>query len=291
MSHNKDKKYSSKKSSVGNERENNTSTNINDIDNIDNIDNLNKQNIETKKKLPLKSINNRRCLSKCYSKGETYLHPVILTEIIDRENNTCAVDPVHSKDPKYHREYDMIFADKCRPEDNKIYQPPNELESLLLSFYFNPNDFLINIYGLYSFDQVIYWTLENDHLPFDTIKRVHNCAWKVYGNKIEELSSGVMEYYFDISKTYWLKNYIKNIQNDYSFDFISKKSVNEVTDSFSEIYNIIRSKYYTFDFFVNAIKRYIYEFQDKWELIDVHYGRIKKYIFNQLIESIESDRK
>ncbi len=101
--------------------------------------------------------------------------------IADKNNDSCAINPVYSKDPQYYRENDMIYADVCRLADNNIYVQPIELESLLSSFYFNANDFLTNIYNLYSFDDVIYWTLENDQLPFYTIKRVHNCAWKVFG--------------------------------------------------------------------------------------------------------------
>ena len=108
--------------------------------------------------LPLKSIYGRRCLTKCHPKGEAYLHPILLTAIGERTNNSCGIDPVHSRDTQYLKIHDMIWADTCRLEDNKIYQPPNELESMLLSFYFNPNDFLSSIYDLHSFDQVIFWT-------------------------------------------------------------------------------------------------------------------------------------
>lgn len=245
---------------------------------------------ETKEKLPLKSISGRRCLSKCYPKGATYLHPVLLTGVADNANNSCAIDPVHSKDPQYYREHDMILADKCRLDDNNIYQLPDELESMLLGFYFNPSDFLASIYGLHSFDQVIYWTLENDHFPFDTVKRVHNCAWKVFGYKIEELSTTVLEYYFDIAKTHWLKDYANIIQNKYSFELTTKEKNNfSDTSDISETYDIIYSKFFTYDFFVSTLKRYVYEYQDKWELFESHYGRIKKYILYQLIEHIESE--
>ena len=241
-------------------------------------------------KLPLKSINNRRCLTKCYPKDTTYLHPVFLTGIANIVNS-CATDPVYSKDrdPKY---YGLILSDTCRLEDNKIYQPPNELESILLSFYFNPHDFLVSIYGLYSFDQVIYWTLENDHLPFDTIKRVHNCAWKVFGNRIEELSASVLDYYYDIAKSHWLRDYVKVIQNKYSFDLITDKETNtDITNTEEEIYDIIISKFFTDDFFATSIKRYVYEYQDKWELIHSHYGKLKNYIFQQLIDHIENETR
>lgn len=250
-------------------------------------ENLIDENIANKEKLALKSIHGRRCLTKCYPKGSVYLHPVILTGVKNTLINSCAIDPVHSKDPQYNLEHNMIFDDKCRLEDNQIYKPPDELESILLSFYFNPRDFLANIYEINSFDEAIRWTLENDHLPFDTIKRVNNCAWKVFGNKIEELSSRVLEYYFDISRTYWLKDYIKIIQNKFSFDFTSNKN-KDISDAFDELYQLFYSKIYTYNFFVNAVKRYIYEYQDKWELINSHYLLLKKFIFEQLIIHIES---
>lgn len=253
------------------------------------ISNDRETTVEPKEKLPLKSINGRRCLSKCYPKNTTYLHPVLLQGIADYSKNSCAIDPVHSKNADYQG-FDMLFVDKCRLEDNKIYQEPDELESILLSFYFNPNDFLTGIYGLHSFDQVIYWTLENDHLPTDTIKRVHNCAWRVYGDKIEELTTSVLEYYFDIARTYWLKDYVKIIEKKYSFDVISKKPPGEILNTAkNEYYDILYNTFFTYDFFVSAIKRYVYEFQDKWDYIDSHYGRIKKYVLHQLIEHIEND--
>lgn len=291
--HYNDKKISNNKKYIPN--------NIDDIDDINDIKDIDDMDYtdydktmiipETNIKLPLKSVSGRRCLSKCYAKGETYLHPVLLTGVADNNNNSCAIDPVHSKDPQYFKEYDMILADKCRLEDNKIFQPPDELESILLSFYFNPNDFLESIYELHSFDQVIYWTLENDHLPFDTIKRVHNCAWKVFGNKIEELSGGVLEYYYELAKEHWLKDYINIIQNKYSFDFIYGKGRQNDPSSGTDMYNIMLNNYFTYEFFVTALKRYVYEYQDKWEIIESHYGHIKKYIFYQLVENIENKTK
>ncbi|XWV26172.1 hypothetical protein QJ857_gp0906 [Tupanvirus soda lake] len=263
--------------------------------NADDIDNISKHSSDQKEKLPLKSINGRRCLTKCYPKGETFLHPILLTAIVERTSNGCAIEPVPSRafeassgdDTQYLGLYGMVWADICRLDDNKTYQPPDELESMLLSFYFNPRDFLSGVYGLYSFDQVIYWTLENDHLPFNTIKRVHNCAWKVFGNKIEELSSSVIDYYFDISRSYWLKDYAKVVQNDYSFDYTTSKTVSNISNPTEDIYKIIYFEFYTHEFFASAIKKYVYEFEDKWELIDSHYYNLKKYILSQLIEHIE----
>ena len=235
--------------------------------------------------LPLQSINGRRCLSKCYPAREEYFHPVILTGVRDKTNNTCAIQPIPSKNPDYYREHEMIYADICRLEDNSIYKQPNELESILLSFYFNPRDFLVSIYNLRSFDEVIYWTLENDHLPFDTVLRVHNCAWKVFGSSVEELTTNVLEYYYDICKTYWVKDYIPSIEKNYSFDNVSNSDSEADTTANDEISNIILN-ILTYEFFVKIIHKYVYEYQDKWDLLDSQYSHIKKYVYRQLVGHI-----
>lgn len=230
--------------------------------------------------LPLKSVKGRRCLTKCYPKGATYLHPTFLTEITTNVNS-CAIDPIYSKGAEYQG---VMSVDVCRLEDNTIFHPPNELESILLTFYFNPYDFLTNIYGLNSFEEVIYWTLENDHLPFDTVKRVHNCAWKIYGNQPTELSTTVFEYYYDIAKNHWLYDYAAIIEKDYSFDVITAKtSSGNVVD---DIYNVLANKFFSYSFFMNAVKKYIYEYQNQWDNIDSHYGNLKNYIFKKLVQEI-----
>jgi len=245
----------------------------------------------TKEKLPLKSTHGHRCLTKCYPKGTTLVHPVILTGIKNKIDNYCAIDPIYRREFEGNKlvtekELGMVFIDACKLEDNKIYEPPNELESMLLSFYFNPREFLSQIYDLFSFDAVIYWTLTNDYLPFDTIKRIHNCAWKAYGNKIEELSNKVIEYYYDMAKNRWLHDYVKIIQNKYSFSATFDKKL-KLSSTLDEIYNIISVEFFDYIFFNNAIKRYVYQYQDKWDSIESHYGKLKDYIFQQLIEHIE----
>ncbi|AAV50630.1 hypothetical protein [Acanthamoeba castellanii mimivirus] len=241
-------------------------------------------------KPPLKSIYGRKCVSKCYKKGDIYLHPLLLTGVFDPHNNSCAIEPIHSRDPRYFRENDMIFADICKLEDNLTHELPNELESILLSFNFHPSDFLSGVYDLHSFDDVIYWTLENDYLPFNTVKRVHDCAWKVFGNKFSGLSNGVLEYYFDISRTYWLKDYVGPMENNFSFNFASDRPPNSElnsSDTFGEIYGILYDKFYTYDLFVSFVKNYIKQYHDEWESIQSHYTNLKLFIYNNLVNYID----
>lgn len=236
----------------------------------------------TDNQIPLKSIHDRKCLTKCYPKGEIYIHPILLTAVKEPTNNSCAINPVPSQDDNFHKIHEMIWADTCNLSDNTNKKIPNELESMLFNFQLNSKDFLTSIYNLNNFNDVIYWTLENDYLPFDTIKRVHNSTWSAYGSDLNNISNIVVEYYYEMTKNYWLKDYINGIQNDYSFNFVGKNL--DVDDSSIGIYDIILEKYYTYHFLHSCIKKYIDEWSDKWDMIYSHYDNLKKYIYIQLVE-------
>lgn len=244
----------------------------------------------TNLKSALKSTQGRRCITKCHKAGQWFVHPVILQSIqAFKHAPACAVDPVPTKDPvfKTHTGTDMIYVNPCRMSDNDLYGLPNELENLLLNFYFSPSDFLENIYGIISFDQTINWTIENDYLPFDTIKRVHNCSWKAFGLVPGKITDLVLEYYYGIAKNNWLKDYVDIIQNKYSFSIFADKIPSSSSNISEQISTIIKNDFLTYKFFVASIKDYITDYQDKWDIISSHYGAIKKYIFGKLLETLD----
>lgn len=238
------------------------------------VDEKTKNNIHQK---PLKSTSGRRCLTKCFPNKEKYLHPIIMRIMYENADNTCAIDPIINN-------YDeMKYCDICRLEDNNKYIIPNELNSLLLDYYFNPNDFLDRIYKLYTFDQVIKWTLENEHLPFGTIKRVHNCAWKAFGDKLDNISDSLLDYYYDVAKTKWIYDYIDVIKNKYSFDFIIKDNSNL---PIKQIHDILIDKFLSQNFFRQTIQKYLDVYQDEWSDVKSHYGNLKNFIFKELLREI-----
>lgn len=239
------------------------------------------------KKLPLKSIYGRTCLSKCYPKLSEYVHPVILTGVTNPYQDSCAIDPIY----KVHNDaktdtinlYNMLLDDECLLKNNDLSQLPDELDSMMPRFNFNASDFLSSIYDLHTFDQVIHWTLENSYLPFDTIKRVNNCAWKAFGNQPGVLSNIVLDYYYEIAKNYWMHDYVDKLQTRYKFNLTTTTSS---LDAKTEIYKIVISKFFDYDFFETTVKQYIQDNLDKWETIKSHYGNLKKYVFNKLITNI-----
>jgi len=247
-------------------------------------------------KLPLKSIDNRRCLTQCYPANESYFHPTILQVITEPHKNSCAIDPFYDV-----KQEEMIYTDKCIVENNLTHELPTELNVILLNFDFHYRDFLSNMYNLNSFDQVIYWTLENSYLPFDTIKRVHNCAWKAYGNKMSNLSEKVLEYYYDVVKINWIKDYYKSLSKKFIFhisndnklkiirvgDKSTESNAQSHTAGSRELYELIIFYYFNYSFFIKVIKSYLKVYKNTWEDIPSHYGNLKNFCYKHLFKNIK----
>jgi hypothetical protein len=232
-----------------------------------------------KKKLPLQTIDKTNCLTACYDKGKGYIHPVTLERMLDPNNDTCAIVPV--------LQGENIFARTgiCRLEDNKVYHVPSEADSMLMHFYFDPYEFLTQIYDLHTFNQVINWTLDNPDLPPDTIKRVHNAAWKIFGSNLENISELVVDFYYDIATHNWIEDFKDNITAKYSFDVLSQSS--SETTTVTNLTNLIVSNFFPKIFFVQIIKKYIETYRDEWTHIDSHYKNLKNFTYKCLMKNIK----
>lgn len=239
--------------------------------------------------MPLKSLKGRRCLTKCYPKGTSWLHPILMTPIISHYD-ACATDYSYKKrDSKTQVGEDWF--DPCLLVDNYKYNEPDELVNTLLQFYFDPNDLLSTIYDILSFDDVIYWTLENNHLPIDTIIRVHNCAWKAYGSDSSNITNVVVDYYYDIASNNWLHQFVDKIRENYSFDMIkeidtsSNNSTNE-SESTNLIYDFLLNNYFTAEFFSQEIRQFSEDYKKTMEDLESPYTTLKKYVFDSLLRLI-----
>lgn len=233
----------------------------------------------------LKTINGKRCLTKCFDKGKVFFHPIYLLPVRSKYKGVCATNPYYVEDSENDNIGGLQGYDFCRLEDNETYNPPDESTIILLSFTFDPRYFLSYFYGLKSFDQVIQWTLENDNLPTLTIYRIHDCAWKVFGKNIDALTYQVLEYYYEKSKNDWLRYYTDVIQREYSFELI--KQTNNKSSEKDQIYQLLLDNFYTYNFFVTCVKKYVYENQNTWEKIQSHYLKLKIYVLNCLIKKLE----
>jgi len=228
--------------------------------------------------------NNEMCITKCHTKNETIFHPRLLEFKKVLNDGECAIES--------RKEYDI---DKINLNQNKIMNDYTNCnlnlfdveseESIMMSYYFNPIFFVKSLYNLKSFDAVIKWTTDNTELPFDTIKRVHNCAWEIFIVNKDNITNSVLNYYYDLAKKQWMKDYIVHINNQISFNIISDNPNDDLS-------NIIIKTYFDYDFFVSTINKYI-NIQQKDNTsnrVKQHYKLIKNFVYEQLINKIKNTK-
>ena len=236
----------------------------------------------------LYTSNGVKCLSKCYPKQVKYFHPILLNIIGNNIYDTCAIFPTFDKNSGSENYGDpSAWQGKCDIDDNKTKILPNEREILLRGEYFDPYSFLKHIYNIETFEDTIEWTMNNDYLPFDTIKRVHNISWKAFKNEINSPSSLVIEYYYVLATKYWVNNYVEYIMDEYTFQ------IDDGPDSETSPSKIIKNmilKILTAKNFDIIVDKYIQEYSSKWNLIKSHYDNLKLFTILEIIELLNDEQ-
>jgi hypothetical protein len=230
---------------------------------------------------PLASGNGYECMTSCINPGISYFHPLLLGKIKGQDTATCAINPIVTfKEGKNEIE----GIDVCDLEDNLDHQIPNEIGVMLRGVLFTPEYLLKQIYKLNNFDKVIRWTQDNEKLPFNTIRRVHNAAWKAYGNNFEQLPDVVIQFYYNIVKEIWFKDYIPLLEKSYTF---------EVIGSDQKLYDVIHKildEHFTYAYFNTILKDYYKQYEKMWPYVDSHYGNLKNYVYLKIQELLEKNK-
>lgn len=235
----------------------------------------------------LKSTGDRKCLTKCNAKQVSFIHPTTLDIIQGRTTSICAVNPEYryKTQLKDNATYQRLIYDQCNLDDNNNKILPNIIESLLLQNTFDTLEFLNKIYNLYSFDDIIKWTVSNDYMPNNTIKRVHNCGWQVFvngkTNDTKHPTIKVYDYYFNMFKTKWIKNCIKKLEKEYSLNILLNND--------NTLENLLTSKYINLDTTIKFISSFIKYNTKEWSNLENYYSKIRNYCIDSIIEQVKND--
>ena len=238
-------------------------------------------------KPPLRTVDGKKCLTKCIPANTRFIHPSLLSAL-SQSYDYCSIDITYDNNDKpvdTERETARTSG-KCNLEDNEKYRLPDEQLNILSRFNFDAVDLLVNIYNIHTFDDAIYWTLDNDHLPFYTIKRVHDCSWKVHGFKWSNITNVVIDYYYDIACNHWIKDYVRVIKHHYSFDIIAKHDPTNTKSGDELIKDIILYKFFSMEFFSKCLRDFVDSNSKNISYIGSPYNTIKEYIYNRLVELI-----
>lgn len=231
----------------------------------------------------LRSINNKRCLTKCEPVNTPYLHPIIFAEVNDTKYNTCAIDPTYDQE-----ENRVLQIDKCNLEDNDIFEIPDTLSSMFSGFNMSSKEFLSTLYNINSFEQAIYWMQDNEYLPLETLKRIQDASWRLYGTNITNV---VYEFYYKIALESWIPVYLIKISDKYKIivsdnDFIVEEGKTKMTDS---IKKIIINKYFTYEDFIKIVDKFIKSFSPVWP--QSYYDEMRIYCFKYMVAKLKKESK
>lgn len=242
----------------------------------------------------LYTIDGDECLTKCYKKNENMFHPRTLQFNISHVDGQCGIES--------RKEDDMVQISKghitkeygtCAVNNDLSYVVPID-KTIMLSYYFDPIFFIKILYNLQSFDAVIKWTNENINLPFNTIKRVHNCAWHIYGSHKDNITDIVLKYYYELAINQWMKDYIIHITRIFSFSVGIENNIlvhhkNKDTQHEEKLSDIIITAFFNYNFFVSTINKYIISLGNIVDnKVSSHYKNIKNFVYEHLIDNIKN---
>ena len=192
-----------------------------------------------KNKFP-KSKNNNQCITPCFEKGSFITHPITLEIISSNYHPFCATNQYVYKDPttgkKKELSYEICMG--ATTKDKYLKTKDISIQMLLPTINFDHGVFLKIQYNIHSFEDALDWIINNSHVPYNTIKRILDCAWNVYGFDIDLIDDRFIQVH-------------KNMLRSKGEKIVSNTMVN---------------------FFKNYRKKY----KKNWQEIDSHIDLIKK---------------
>lgn len=258
------------------------------------------------------------CITKCTATQETFVHPYYFALMKNNpQDKQCGIfewehniesKQIHMRNIRsmaHERENKLIYSatsDKlvddtldsaevqqtnkilnCEKNMENNINSNNETEWMLLRReVVTPKMLLTYIYHLNTFEEVIKWTTENEKLPFNTILRVHDCAWKVYGISTE--SNLVIDFYYDLFMEHWIKDFILVIQSIYSIEVFKEKNKEYKHDDISYFYTILTESIMTYGDFARCVEHI--SNKTKYGIFDSPYYMLKQHILDNIISKL-----
>lgn len=129
-----------------------------------------------------KSLNGYNCIGPCYPPNTIYYNPSSLIAIKSKYP-TC---PVNEKIKNSDGEYEVIYADKCDPQNISEDYTDYDIFDYYFQIVLTSDDFLKQIYKLNNIIDVIYFISDSiDVLAVYSQKRIIKAIYEVYYKYIE----------------------------------------------------------------------------------------------------------
>lgn len=182
--------------------------------------------------------------------------------------------------------------------DKNNYKKKDNEYSIYPVVSMTSKDFLHKIYNINNFDDIIEWMNNNNYYPEETKRRIHNCVWKVYANK---LNNDIIDFYYNMMINNWFDSYVDELKDLFTIGLLDGvliiEDINYVNDKMEKmestnnknkliIINELKDKYMNYPIFYKSIKEYASVNNPNIVKSSDYLDDIRKYIYNVLLEKI-----
>lgn len=248
---------------------------------------------KTSRKYPI-GKNNKQCIGPCYPIGHYAIHPITLKPISNKEHPFCPTEQWFDESNNQ-----VQYTDVCFVPTKEKDLPKNlaDLNLILPSFHFNHEFFLKAYYNIDSFEKALEYIQINSNLSIYTRLRIMECAWKLYGDKIDIFDEQLIDFYIEVIKKDWIWDIYPKIENYIYVDkdnkiylkkIKSNENENEIKKYTNEKINYFFEKFITKQKIYNILQNFIKENKKKWRDINSFNLLIEQYLIEYIIKQINS---
>jgi hypothetical protein len=233
-----------------------------------------------------KSDNNNQCIGPCYAAGTEIIHPITLTYTKDIEAPFCPINPILDD----IKGKNTIYVDHCSNPTNMkdIINKKYEIDILVPSIEFNPENFLKIFYNIQSFEGAIEWIKEKRKISLTSRMRILNCALDDE-IKITSITDDVVNIFIEIVNKKWITDIYTNVGKHIEIDYDEYYYVDDLetvetkvdNDKFLFITNKLLTTIEIHKFLVKYFKNRREMSDEQDHLFDIKIQLIK-YIINKI---------
>jgi hypothetical protein len=261
---------------------------------------------KVKEKYPL-SINNQQCLTPCYYKNTTVIHPHTLDAVRNIDHSFCPVSAFTMRDP-VTKQYSIHTVDRCiAPTARETRVDELFSESIIVPHFNFSSDFFVKVYyGILSLDDLLMWLDSHKNDPYRTKERVFNNGMIVYGEQLTIIDHRIVHHVNDIMmeklpKIYkHLKKYItivddkiilidpdnsdnsNNFNKNSSNDF-NKNSSNDFNKNSSNVFNKNSSNVFNKNISDKYTNKYTNKYINDFNNLNESVSLIRSYIKSKFL--------
>jgi hypothetical protein len=245
------------------------------------------------------SVNNIKCISKCYPKNVRIIHPNTLLEETNIYNPFCAIPRTNIKGvTQYIDQCELPKGTENIAHGDQIIFSDNKINMLYPIIDFKIRDFLSKYYNIKDVGDFYIFLKNNKSLPVFTKLRLIDCFIQVFGKNIIIAEDALSDTLIDIIKKFWIKKmyskvcaYIGTKNNDGIFINPNKNTLKK-SDDISIRTKFLISKLVTPKVIFEITNNYFSSIASKTEIsdaeVEVGVDQLYDFLLSEMIEKIRA---